>query len=158
MSYRIDERPALATGDAWKAWVRYLAAPGLRWERVAEAASGSRSDASHRDPREEETMSFTRRLLLGMAVATSMTLPALAEDYAHDPAAIMLVFPGGKVMSVPLAGKAMKDMVMAHAKEVTGPLMIVTSGGKTYIVEDMKMSDGRMLSDYLADPAYRGGA
>jgi hypothetical protein len=102
-------------------------------------------------------MSVTRRLTLGMAVAASMALPALAEDYARDPAAIMLVFPSGKVMSVPL-GKAMKDMVMAHAKEVTGPLMIVTSGGKTYIVENMKMSDGRMLSDYLADPAYQGGA
>jgi hypothetical protein len=100
-----------------------------------------------------------RRLALGMALAAAMPALALAQGGpGPGQSYVELIYPNGKIMMVPIFGKKDLDMMMEHAKPMGGPVMIMMSGGKAYMLEDMKMSTGRSLSEYLSDPAYRGGA
>jgi hypothetical protein len=103
----------------------------------------------------EMTMSHLRKLGMGMVMAAALAAPALAEDFSHDNAVFMYSPSGMKAVKV---DTKTAEMMTKHAKEVTGPVMIMMKGGKTWIVENTKMDSGKMLWDYLNDPAYRGGA
>jgi hypothetical protein len=79
--------------------------------------------------------------ILAVTLLSAAALPALAEDYANDPAARTT---SSTVAPAPLfGGKA--------ASTVT-----VVPSGKSAVTT--AMATGRTLSQYLADPAYKGGA
>jgi hypothetical protein len=100
-------------------------------------------------------MALLRKAALGMVMAAALAAPAFAEDFSHDNAVFMYSPTGMKTVKV---DPKTAEMMTKHAKPVDGPVMIMMKGGKTWIVENMKMDSGRMLWDYLNDPAYRGGA
>jgi hypothetical protein len=90
-------------------------------------------------------MFASRKLLLGLAAAATMAVaaPAFAEN-----ADVMVVFPDGHTALMPVDTKT-ADMTMKSATAITSPIMVLVSNGKAYMVADTKMSDGKMLSDYL---------
>lgn len=97
------------------------------------------------------------KLLSGMLLAAAIVAPAFAEGGASD-AMVLTIWPNGQVKMVPIFGQKERDMLVQHAKSEAGPVMIMTAGGKTYLLGNAKMASGRMLLDYLNDAAYRGGA
>jgi hypothetical protein len=86
-------------------------------------------------------MSF-KTVILAMALVSAAALPALAEDYANDPAARTAV---ATVEAAPIFGG-----------KVATPSATVVPSGKSAVTANVAL--GRTLPQYLADPAYRGGA
>jgi hypothetical protein len=95
-------------------------------------------------------MSALRNALLGLAALGAMAAPALAQaPSSYD--GVMLYYRDTGRMVMGHVDKAAMDMAMKHAKPLNGPVMIVMSGGKAYIVDNMmdKMPDGSRMIDYF---------
>ncbi len=103
-----------------------------------------------------------RRILAGVvtAVALAMAVPAFAQSSAFEPAPgqeetagaapyITIFHANGLMTSVPLDKKMASD-AMAHAKPLSGAIMVLVSNGKAYAVPDTKMASGEMMSQYLS--------
>jgi len=100
-------------------------------------------------------MSALRNALLGFAALGAMAAPALAQaPSSYD--GVMLYYPDTGRMVMGHVDKTAMDMAMKHAKPVNGPVMIVMSGGKAYIVDNMmdKMPDGSRMIDYFDKRTY----
>lgn len=100
-------------------------------------------------------MSAVRNALLGLAVLGAMAAPALAQaPTTFD--GVMLYYPDTGRMVMGHVDKAAMEMAMKHAKPLNGPVMIVMSGGKAYIVDNMmdKMPDGTRMIDYFDKRTY----
>lgn len=99
-------------------------------------------------------MSAFRKAMLGLAAVAAFAVPALAQNMV-DYGGVLLLYPNGKMTVSPI-DKSSMDMAMKHAKPVTNPMMIVMSGGKTYVVENMndKMPDGKRMIDYFEQMTY----
>jgi hypothetical protein len=112
----------------------------------------------------EGFMSHFRNALLGLAALGALAAPALAQS--HMTAApgtspttfdgVMLYYPDTGRMVMGHVDKAAMEMAMKHAKPLNGPVMIVTSGGKAYIVENTteKMADGSRMIDFFDKRTY----
>jgi len=61
----------------------------------------------------------------------------------------MIVMPDGRTMMRTVRDRAMLDELVKKGKPLEAGQMIVMSGGKTYIVEDSRMPDGKMLTEML---------
>ena len=100
-------------------------------------------------------MSGLRNALLALAALGAMAAPALAQaPGSYD--GVMLYYPDTGRMVMGHVDKAAMDMAMQHAKPLNGPVMIVMSGGKAYIVDNMmdKMPDGTRMIDYFDKRTY----
>jgi len=100
-------------------------------------------------------MSGLRNALFGLAALGTMVAPALAQaPSSYD--GVMLYYPDTGRMVMGHVDKAAMDMAMKHAKPLNGPVMIVMSGGKAYIVDNMmeKMPDGSRMIDYFDKRTY----
>ena len=100
-------------------------------------------------------MSALRNALFGLAALGAMAAPALAQaPSSYD--GVMLYYPDTGRMVMGHVDKSAMDMAMKHAKPLSGPVMIVMSGGKAYIVDNMmdKMSDGTRMIDYFDKRTY----
>jgi hypothetical protein len=100
-------------------------------------------------------MSALRNALFGLAALGAMAAPALAQaPTSYD--GVMLYYPDTGRMVMGHVDKAAMDMAMKHAKPLSGPVMIVMSGGKAYIVDNMmdKMPDGTRMIDYFDKRTY----
>jgi hypothetical protein len=78
-------------------------------------------------------------------------MPGLAMAQAtFPPSSIIIVEPDGKMMMH--VDKKAWDAGMQHSKQVTGPVMLMSSGGKLYLVPGMsaKMPNGGSMVDYFA--------
>jgi len=100
-------------------------------------------------------MSALRNALFGLAALGAMAAPALAQaPSSYD--GVMLYYPDTGRMVMGHVDQSAMDMAMKHAKPLSGPVMIVMSGGKAYIVDNMmdKMSDGTRMIDYFDKRTY----
>ena len=100
-------------------------------------------------------MSALRNALLGLVALGAMATPALAQmPTSYD--GVMLYYPDTGRMVMGHVDKASMDMAMKHTKPLNGPVMIVMSGGKAYIVDDAmdKMPDGSRMIDYFDKRTY----
>jgi hypothetical protein len=100
-------------------------------------------------------MSAFRNTLLALAALGAMASPALAQaPTSYD--GVMLYYPDSGRMVMGHVDKASMDMAMKHAKPLNGPVMIVMSGGKAYMVDNMmdKMPDGSRMIDYFDKRTY----
>ena len=100
-------------------------------------------------------MSALRNALFGLAALGAMAAPALAQaPTSYD--GVLLYYPDTGRMVMGHVDKTAMDMAMKHAKPLNGPVMIVMSGGKAYIVDNMtdKMSDGSSMIDYFDKRTY----
>lgn len=102
-------------------------------------------------------MSITRKAMLGVLMAAAVSLPAFAQrlnsEATGDPALnlnyeLMLIRPDGK-MTVTHLSSQQAQRLMAHAKPVSGTMIVMASGDKAWAVDDMKMGDGMMLSEFF---------
>jgi hypothetical protein len=103
----------------------------------------------------EGFMSVFRNALLGLTALGAMATPALAQmPTSYD--GVMLYYPDTGRMVMGHVDKASMDMAMEHTKPLNGPVMIVMSGGKAYIVDDAmdKMPDGSRMIDYFDKRTY----
>jgi len=100
-------------------------------------------------------MSAFRNALLGLTALGAMAVPAFAQaPTSYD--GVMLYYPETGRMVMGHVDKQSMEMAMKHAKPLNGPVMIVMSGGKAYIVENMmeKMPDGSRMIDYFDKRTY----
>jgi hypothetical protein len=100
-------------------------------------------------------MSALRNALFGLAALGAMAAPALAQaPSSYD--GVMLYYPDTGRMVMGHVDKSAMDMAMKHGKPLSGPVMIVMSGGKAYIVDNMmdKMPDGTRMIDYFDKRTY----
>ena len=74
-------------------------------------------------------------------------------DMKMDKGMTMMVMPDGKVMTMPMDQKMMDanmDMMKKMSTPMMAPMMMMmSSDGKMYTAPDMKMADGKMMSDMM---------
>ena len=100
-------------------------------------------------------MSALRNAFFGVMALGAMAAPALAQTPTSFDG-VLLYYPDTGRMVMGHVDKAAMDMAMKHAKPLNGPVMIVMSGGKAYIVDNMmdKMPDGSRMIDYFDKRTY----
>jgi hypothetical protein len=81
--------------------------------------------------------------LLGTAIAPAVHAQGTRTDQA---ASMIFVDTDGRVMQMPV-DSGMNAEAMKSSTALTAPVMITVSGGKAYMTNDAKMSDGKMLYD-----------
>jgi hypothetical protein len=86
-------------------------------------------------------------------LTAALALPAFAMDeMMMKPGAMMMMGPDGKMMEMMPAGDAMKMMDEAMAKNgkpMMAPMIMMMKDGKMMMMEDMKMDDGKMMSEHM---------
>ena len=75
--------------------------------------------------------------------------PALASDADDTGNPGMLLFSNGTMVRLKADSK-MHPMIMRYAKPYAGTSIIYARDGHLYSIENVKMSDGRMLFDVLS--------
>lgn len=75
---------------------------------------------------------------------------SLGEALRADPYVLMVISSRGAMTERQVMPNVAAEL-MKHAKPLTGAMVLV-HGGKAYLVEDMKMKDGKMLSDTFTIP------
>ena len=75
-------------------------------------------------------------------------------DMKMEKGMVMMMMPDGKVVTMPMTDQKMMnesmDMMKKMSKPMTSPMMVMMgTDGRMYIAEDMKMSDGKMMSDMM---------
>jgi hypothetical protein len=68
---------------------------------------------------------------------------------------MLMVLSGGGLMTDRQISAAAATELMKHAKPLKD-MIVLMHDGKAYVVEDMKMADGRMLSTMLKTPESMG--
>ena len=98
-------------------------------------------------------MRVLKTIALAGLVSAAALVPALAiDEMAMKNGEMMMMGADGKMMMMTPAGDAMKmmgDTMMKSGHEMTGPMIIMMEGGKMMMMDDMKMPDGKMMSDHM---------
>lgn len=97
----------------------------------------------------------TLRTLVAVSIFSALAGgSALASDASEAGNPGMLLFSNGTMVMLK-ADSNMHKVIMRHAKPYSGG-MIYANGGHLYVIENVKMSDGRMLFDQLSpgDPNF----
>jgi hypothetical protein len=94
-------------------------------------------------------MTSLSKVLLATALAVSCAAPALADAAIQTLAERnVYLFKNGTMVSVPTT-EATHAMAMKEFKPLKNGTMVYVSGGKFYIGEDRKMTDGKMLHSMI---------
>lgn len=96
---------------------------------------------------QEITMGTIKSTALGLIIACTFTLPALAADTKMKDGAMMMMTPDGKMMVMDKPDQMMSDMMMKEGKPMAGNMMMMMHRGKMMMMEDEKMDNGKMMSD-----------
>lgn len=75
-------------------------------------------------------------------------------DMKMEKGTVMMMMPDGMVKTMPMADKAMMgtdmDMMRKMSMPMSAPMMVMMgSDGMMYTTPDMKMPDGKMMSDVM---------
>lgn len=90
-------------------------------------------------------MNLVSKLVVASALALSFAAPALADETTALQERNVYLFMNGKMVHT-TASDATHAMIMKEFKPLKPGTMVYFSGGKLYIGEDKKMSDGKMMS------------
>lgn len=87
-----------------------------------------------------------------LAAATLTTLAFSTGALAQDPMMMkdngaMTVMPNGEMMIMETVDPAMMEMAMKNAQPVSAGTIFFMNDGKLYMMQDMKMEDGKMMSE-----------
>jgi len=96
----------------------------------------------------------TIQVLAGVAIAMSaLAVPARAGETHMKPGTMMMIEADGKTTSMQMDDSKMsKEMMgmMDKATPMTSPMMMMMGAdGKMHMANDMKMSDGKTMSDAM---------
>lgn len=96
-------------------------------------------------------MSLLKSTLLALATACALTGPALAqgEGSALRDTQVLVVMTDGRMMTRTMADKPTLDALVQKGRQVGAGQLLVMSGGKLYLVEDYRMPNGTMASDFM---------
>ena len=84
-----------------------------------------------------------------LLIAGMFAAPAFAAGNGeHGSGDTFLMFTKGGVMQMAMNSDPMIDDVVKSGMLIDDKSIIVMHNGKTYLVKDMKMSNGQMLFDY----------
>lgn len=96
-------------------------------------------------------MHLTKALALALLATSPLSVPALAQTMGDGTmmkeGTMMVVMPDGRMSTMQSSDKKMSDAMMKDGKAMTTTHMMMMSGGKVYMAEDKKMSDGKMMSE-----------
>ena len=99
-----------------------------------------------------------KSVMTAALLTAALGLPAFAMDVtAMKDGEMMMMGADGKMMEMTPAGDAMKmmgDAMMKSGHEMKGPMIIMMEGGKMMMMDDMKMGDGKMMSDHMMTVSY----
>lgn len=91
-------------------------------------------------------MTTLAKVLLATTLAFSAAAPVLAQEAHTLTERNVYLFTADGRMIQAKTSDAAHAMAMSHFKPLAAGTMIYVSGGKVYVGQDEKMSDGRMLS------------
>ncbi len=95
-------------------------------------------------------MMNAKKLALAFAATCALSTSALAADeMMMKDGSAMVVMPDGKMSTMSSPDKATMDTMMKEGKPMTGAMMMMMSGGKMHMMEDKKMTDGKMMSEHM---------
>ena len=89
---------------------------------------------------------------LAFALAAFAAVPALAEDMMMKDGMMHTMQPDGHMTMMTPSGdqmKMMQDAMMKQGTEMTGTMIIMMHDGHMMMMDDMKMDDGKMMSDHM---------
>ncbi|MCX5578064.1 hypothetical protein [Kaistia terrae] len=84
-------------------------------------------------------------LLAAVGLATLATAPAVAAEMMMKKGETVMMMPNGRIDRVMHTDKMMSETMMKNAKPMDGcVVMMMGADGKMYMMNDMKMSNGKM--------------
>ena len=95
-------------------------------------------------------MRVSSKIILSALLAAAFAAPAVADEMQMKPGQMMMMSPDGKMMTMPMDDKMAKDTMsmMEKAPAMKAPMMMMMGAdGKMHMSDDMKMPDGKMMSD-----------
>ena len=94
-------------------------------------------------------MMMLRSTMLALAGAFMLSGAALAqgEGMSLRESQLMFITQDGRVMMRMMTDKAALDALVKKGRPLTAGQMVVMSGGKLFIVDDVKMPSGKMMSE-----------
>lgn len=91
--------------------------------------------------------------ILGTLALFLSAAAGIPGGYQMDEGTFLLVQPNGQTMTMtPSAGKMkmLEDAMMKHGTEMKSPIVVMMHDGKMMMMmNDMKMDDGKMISDEI---------
>ena len=86
-------------------------------------------------------MKIGRNFLLGAVFAAVMTVPAWADTAVNS---VVVHSMDGKTTLVPITAERQAELIASpHAHLLAAGIVVLVANGKTYVVDDHKMPDGR---------------
>ena len=99
---------------------------------------------------------MSRKLLLGAVLAAAMTMPAWADTAANSGVVHSM---DGKTTLVPITAQRQAELLASpHAHPLAAGIVVLVANGKTYVIDDHTMPDGReMIKTVLGEFVQQGG-
>jgi hypothetical protein len=96
-------------------------------------------------------MSFIKSTMLALATVTALAGPALAQGEGMNlrDTQVMVVMADGRMMTRAVTDRATLEAMVQKGKQVTAGQLLVMSGGRLYLIEDYRMPNGKMASDFM---------
>ena len=100
-------------------------------------------------------MKIFKPAMFALLAAFAMAAPAHAqmENEKLGNNTYFVVMPDGRTVKMEAKDKMTMDMMMKEGKPVAAGQIFFMSGGKLYMMEDKKMSDGKMLFEHIGGRA-----
>ncbi len=92
-----------------------------------------------------------RKLMIGLALTALAAAPAFADEVMKDGTMMMMTQDGHMVTKTPSGSelKMMQGAMMKNGAAMKAPVILMMHDGKVMMVNDMKLNDGKMLSDHM---------
>ena len=99
------------------------------------------------------------KALAGAVLALGLGAPAHAEMQSAAVNSVVVHSMDGKTTIVPIDAKRQAELIASnHAHELAAGIVVLVANGKTYVIDDHKMADGKdMVKTILAINAPEGG-
>ena len=87
--------------------------------------------------------------LASLVLLVSSTSSQAQEVMMMKDGTMMMMTPDGRMSRTAVPDKMLLDTILKEGKVVTASQLVMMHGGKVYMIEDQKMSDGKMMSEHM---------
>ena len=101
-------------------------------------------------------MKINGKILFSAILAVTLTLPAWADTLANSAVVHSM---DGKTTLVPITAERQAELLASpHAHPLAAGIVVLVANGKTYVIDDHTMPDGRdMIKTVLGEFVPQGG-